>query len=137
MKNCGAGIIFICQNDILLLKKADKDHWDIPGGKKDDDENYASAAKRETKEEIGGLPTFKKVGYYVHETKKNKFKIYFAKVEKKFKCKLSDEHSDWDWFEIKDIPQNLHPKVAGALDFLKDALFRNVDKKVKNWFISF
>lgn len=137
MKNCGAGIVFIFNSQILLLKKKDKDVWDIPGGKKDEDESYTAAAKRETEEEIGILPKYKKIGYYLHETGKNKFKVYFAKVQKKIKCKLSEEHSDWDWFNIKELPPNLHPKVAGALDFLKDALFGNVNKNIKNWFTSF
>lgn len=137
MKNCGSGILFMCGSDLLLLKKTSKDVWDIPGGKKKEDESYLEAAKRETIEEIGQLPEFKKIGHYVHETNNNKFKIYYAKVPNKFKCKLSKEHSDYEWFYHKNLPQNLHVKVAGAIDFIQNALFQNVDKNVKNWFTSY
>ena len=137
MKNCGAGIIFICKDEILLLEKANKQFWDIPGGKKKSSESYGDAAKRESEEEIGILPKYKKIGFYVHEGKNNKFKVYFAKVDKKFKCRLSDEHTDWKWFQINKLPQNLHIKVAGAIDFLTDALYKNIDKKIQNWFTTF
>jgi 8-oxo-dGTP diphosphatase len=128
-KNEGAGIIFIHDDKILLLQN-DKGLWEIPGGKKNKGEKFLEAAIRETAEEIGYCPEFKKIGYYIHENNKNKFKIYFGLVDSKFECKISDEHIDWKWANIDKLPQQLlHVKVAGAIKFLnKNKLtFNNID----------
>jgi 8-oxo-dGTP pyrophosphatase MutT (NUDIX family) len=120
-----------------LTKKADKNLWDIPGGRKEDDESFFNAAKREAEEEIGKYPKFKKIGQYIEETKKFKYKVYFCKVENTFSCMLSKEHDDWNWFEINKLPQNLHKKVDGAIVFLKDFLKKNTKEKISDWFTSY
>lgn len=118
-KNVGAGIIFIAGNEILLLKNK-KGLWEIPGGRRDHvEEKLIDVARRETAEEIGHSPTFQKIGYYVSEKPKHKFKIYYGLVKKKFNCSISDEHEDWKWFNIKNLPQNLHNKIIGAIKLLK------------------
>ena len=133
MKNLGAGFIFIYKERILLLKKSDKDVWDIPGGRKQRKETYLQAATRETIEEIGVIPNFEKVGFYFREDKNNKYKIFYAKVVNPFKCFLSDEHEDYDWFPIKKLPQKLHKKISEAIDYL----IESIKKEQKNdWFIN-
>lgn len=121
-KNVGSGIIFISDRDILLVQNK-KGSWEIPGGRRDADEKLLDTARRETMEELGKCPSFKKIGYYVSEKPKYKFKIFFGIVRDKFKCVLSDEHSDYKWYNIKNLPQNLHPKIVGAVKFLKKSLF--------------
>ncbi|MBF0103676.1 MAG: NUDIX hydrolase [Desulfobacterales bacterium] len=57
----GAGILFYCNNEILLGKRLRNNFWDIwglwsiPGGKMDfeDDNDFWKTAVRETKEEFG------------------------------------------------------------------------------------
>lgn len=120
-KNVGAGIIFLVNNEILLLKNH-KGIWEIPGGKKEPREKLLNTARRETSEEIGYCPEFKKIGYFVSEKQNHKFKIYFGVVKSKFKCKLSHEHQDCAWFNVKKLPHNLHPKIVGAIEFLKKSL---------------
>ncbi len=120
-KNKGSGILFVCGDKVLLLQN-NKGIWEIPGGKKEPDENYLETAKRETWEEIGKCPTFLLIGKYLFLTKKNKFKIYIGLVKNKFTCLLSDEHERFEWFDVNDLPQPLHAKVAGALDMLKKHL---------------
>lgn len=135
MKNRGAGLLFVHENRILLLRKAKKQVWDIPGGQKNSEEDYLDAAKRETKEEIGKLPKYTQFAEYLYESEKNKFKIYFVKPESTFKCKLSDEHEAWGWFNIDNLPHRLHRKVRGAIEDLKSIL----DKKsrLNDWFTAF
>lgn len=123
-KNKGAGIIFL-HNDKVLLLKSSKNIWEIPGGRKESGENFLDAARRETLEEIGSCPSFKLIGKYIYENDKNKYKIYFGVVDKKFKCKISDEHEDWGWFNLKNLPQPLHVKVVGALKMLENFLVCN------------
>lgn len=122
MKNVGSGIIFICKDKILLLKN-NKNIWEIPGGRKDSGEKFIDTARRETTEEIGFCPEFKKIGYFMHEKTKYKFKIYFGIVKEEFNCNLSDEHNDYKWATINNLPQRLHNKILGALEFLKESYF--------------
>ena len=119
--NKGSGIIFLAGDKILLLQNPKK-IWEIPGGKKEKNEDYLTGAQRETLEEVGKCPAFKLFGNFVHQNKKNKFKIYFGKIDKPFTCKLSDEHLSYDWCDLNKLPQNLHKKITGAISFLKDKL---------------
>jgi 8-oxo-dGTP pyrophosphatase MutT (NUDIX family) len=133
MKNKGAGFLFMHGDKVLLLKKRNKNLWDIPGGHKEPKESFIEAAKRESKEEIGKLPKYKKAGYSLSESKKYKFKIYFAEVDKLFSCELSEEHESWGWFNIKNLPHKLHKKIRGAVQFLQQE--KNQTKQ--DWFSSF
>jgi 8-oxo-dGTP pyrophosphatase MutT (NUDIX family) len=117
-KNKGAGILFICDSKVLLLQNK-KGMWEIPGGKREKGEKPLDGARRETHEECGICPRFAMIGCYTFENLKNKYKIFFAKVKNKFNCEISNEHLKYNWFDIKKLPQPLHNKVAGALEFLK------------------
>jgi len=117
MKKKGAGIIFICGEEILLLQKF-KGIWEIPGGRKEKNEKYLNTARRETREECSICPEFKMIGNYIFENLKNKYVIYFAKVEEKFSCNLSNEHVNFKWFNIKNLPKNIHAKITDAVTFL-------------------
>jgi len=116
-KNKGAGILFICDDKVLLMQNK-KGLWEIPGGKREKGEKSLDAARRETHEECGICPSFGLIGSYIFENLKNKYKIFFAKVKNKFNCEISDEHSKYGWFNIKKLPQPVHNKVTGALKFL-------------------
>lgn len=133
MKNRGAGFLFMHGDKILLLKKTGKNLWDIPGGHKESKESFLDAAKRETIEEIGLLPDFTKLGFFLSESKKYKFKIYFAKVSNLFSCIISQEHESWDWFDINKLPHKLHKKIRGAIEFI----IRQKEKSKSDWFTSF
>lgn len=53
-KRMGSGVIIRNSNgEILVLKTAYKDHWEIPGGVVEENESPKQTAERETKEEIG------------------------------------------------------------------------------------
>ena len=117
MKNKGSGILFVFKNNILLLKN-NKGVWEIPGGKRDAGESFLHTAQRETYEETGHRPIFKLIGKYTYDNGKNKFKIFIGRVEKKFPIKLSTEHAQWKWFNIKKLPQHLHKKILGAIELV-------------------
>lgn len=118
--NKGAGIFFTNGKKVLLLKRAEKgdnkDTWTIPGGKIEEGESSIDAAKRESIEECGKLR-----GNRFHDIEQidgqHVWTTFFFKVDKLFKCKLSDEHSDWNWFNISELKDlNLHPKFKENLD---------------------
>jgi dATP pyrophosphohydrolase len=122
-KNQGAGILFYTDDSFLLLKKRKNSLWEVAGGKKRVNEKYYDAAQRETKEEIGFLPKFKKTGFQLVETEKHQFKIYFAKVDKKFSCKLSDEHTDYKWIKFNNSKNyEMHVKIKKAVEFLQKTI---------------
>lgn len=116
----GAGIFFTDGEKVLLLKRAEKGDnkgtWCLPGGKVEEGESLIDAATREAKEECG-----KVVGSRFEDLKEvdanHHWTSFFFRVSKPFDCKLSDEHSDWKWFDIKGLDKiNLHPKLKENID---------------------
>jgi 8-oxo-dGTP diphosphatase len=47
-----AGCLIIRKKGLLLLYREDEKHWEVPGGKVEEEESPTEAAKREAKEEI-------------------------------------------------------------------------------------
>lgn len=116
-----AAILFTDGKSILMLKRAGEgDHigtWALPGGKAAKGETEIGNAVRETKEETGltSIPGYRFDSMTTHNGKQ-KFTVFFYKIQKPFDVQISKEHSDWKWVafdEIKD--QKLHPKFKQAL----------------------
>ncbi|WP_165602616.1 NUDIX domain-containing protein [Candidatus Terasakiella magnetica] len=119
---------------ILMMEKAGKSHWDIPGGKLDAGEDMAKSIAREILEEIG----FDKVNVgdiiyagrrsFEEKDKAERVMIFYAcEIDHKFeKIKLSDEHSAWRMMSAHDIKDQkkyeINPVVRAALNvaFAKD-----------------
>ena len=118
--NKGAGIFFTDGKKVLLLKRAEKSDsygpWGLPGGKVEEGETLIDAARRESKEECGKVK-----GQRFEDLKEtdgqHNWTTFFFKIQKPFSCKLSNEHSDWKWFDINELDKiNLHPKLKENLD---------------------
>ena len=135
----GAGIFFTDGEKTLLLKRSDKGDnggtWGIPGGKTEAGETAIGTAMRESKEECGVVKgkRFDNLdsldGHYQWTT-------FFFKINKPFKCKLSDEHTDWKWVSIESMGEmNLHPKLRKNLSRYKKAVKKNFTKSLffKEW----
>lgn len=119
MKKCkGSGIIFICQNKVLLIQN-NRGIWEIPGGRKEFNESYLQAAKRETLEEVGWCPYMDVSGEYTYHGKKTKYKVYYVVLDYAFKCNLSKEHINWKWFSLDKLPVRMNKKIIDALGFLQ------------------
>ena len=109
---------------LLLRHSYGKRHWTPPKGHVDPGEDEITAAKRETEEEAGISPRdydiiegFKHTLFYKARGKEKAVDYWLAKV-KDYNCsvKLSDEHQDFKWLEIK--------KACDVADFdeMKNAL---------------
>lgn len=123
--NCGKHYFFnakptatvILSNDkgqILLLKRADepsKGWWDLPGGFVDEDESLEEAAQRELMEEVGLQATdltyagsFPDDYYYRGEIIPVVGVIFTGKVKDESKATISDEATEFKFFNKQDIP---------------------------------
>ncbi|WEL23830.1 NUDIX hydrolase [Candidatus Nanohalovita haloferacivicina] len=58
-----AGNLIIRDGKILLLYREDEGHWEVPGGKVEEEESPIDAAVREAREEIGVEVELKKPFY--------------------------------------------------------------------------
>ncbi|MBI2426917.1 MAG: NUDIX domain-containing protein [Candidatus Kerfeldbacteria bacterium] len=118
------------EGKILLIKRASTNtiagYWDIPGGRMDFGEGLEAGLKREIKEEAGldlatiaaplSVTTFHpKVNPDVQIVRM----IFWCTVASHNNVKLSEEHSEYGWFDLLDaLKLNLYCNA------LKEALVR-------------
>lgn len=115
-----AGIFFTDGQKVLLLKRSKKGDnegtWGLPGGKVEENETLIDAAKREAKEECGKVEGSRFEDIKEQDGMHN-WTTFFFKIKKPFDCKLSDEHTDYKWVDIKEIEKyKLHPELKKNLD---------------------
>jgi 8-oxo-dGTP pyrophosphatase MutT (NUDIX family) len=131
-KKRAAGIFFILKtedgNKVLILKRATQpfiNYWCLPGGKAHIDEPTLNAAIRETVEEVGHF-SGKKVGGLSHKHKDLTWTTFFYTIKKPFTPKLSDEHSDYKWIDLKNLDkQNLLPAFKKHIGEYKAFLIKH------------
>ena len=95
-------------NYLVLLYGAG--HWDYVKGHVEPDEEEEETVMRETEEEAGIvdldlIPGFKERISYVYDTRGKKVAkevVYLLAETKTEKVKLSDEHKDSRWLELRD-----------------------------------
>ena len=86
------GCVIVRDNSILLLHRIDKDWWEVPGGKSEEDESLEQTAKREAREELGiDVRIIRKLG----RTKFNNFQFDL----------------DYAWF-LAEIINEQSPKIG-------------------------
>lgn len=116
----GSGIFFTNGQKVLLLKRSKKGDnsgtWGLPGGKVEEDESLIDAAKREAKEECGNLEGSRFEDLNSDDGLHN-WTTFFFRVDNLFKCKLSDEHTDYEWIDLNKLNDyKLHPQFIKNLD---------------------
>lgn len=119
-------IIMPRKNEILMMEKAGKKHWDLPGGKLDRDEDMEAGLRREIREETGLDAKIGRVVHVGHRSfdeadKLDRIMIFYRceTPQKLEKIKLSDEHSQWRIFTPQDLKNEkkyeINPVVRAAL----------------------
>lgn len=118
----GLGIMIKDGNKILLGHRCDnyKDtggiyepgSWTIPGGKQEYCETIFEGAIRETKEETNLDVSDLEVYSVADDIQPNKHFVTIHIIANKFAGKLKNleptKHSEWKWFELDNLLQNLY-----------------------------
>lgn len=136
-KNNGAGILFLNSGMVLLgLRNKNINNantWSIPGGKiSKKDKSFWDTARRECIEEVGFFPEFFKKNC-VLSNKNDQGRIYITyviNVDDNFKdllnsnFKKNDEFEKISWFDLYDLPKNIHPKTNLVIDKYRSTVCR-------------
>lgn len=117
---------FIIDGDdrVLVLKRSDSDvHkagiWEIPGGRLDLGENPFEGLKRETKEETGlDIEVFEPLAikHFTREDNQVITMIVFLCKALKGKIKLSKEHTEYEWIDVRNAKKKLNPFFHPEID---------------------
>ncbi|CAM5998809.1 unnamed protein product [Sphagnum balticum] len=121
-----AGLLIVTKDKkVLFLKRGpDGDHpneWGLPGGKIEDGETPVEAAIRETHEEAGYYLAETEPEYWTRQIREEDgravdFTTYRLKIDKEFTPVLSNESSGYQWCDLDNPPQPLHPGCQISID---------------------
>ncbi len=127
----GAGILVLNEkNQLLLLRRSDNLCWGLPGGALEPGENPNETALRETYEETGleldkitlfdvfSGPEF----FYQYPNGDQVYNVsisYVARLNGSQPQITLQEHSDYQFFNLNDLPENISPPVKPIIqDFI-------------------
>ena len=86
--------------------------WTFPGGKQEYDETIFEGAMREVKEEINLDISDLEIFNAADDIQPNKHYITIQIIANKFEGELKNleptKHSEWKWFDLTNLPENLY-----------------------------
>lgn len=110
-----AGIMYIDDNSVLLLKRMDGS-WGFPGGKIEAGEKTIDAALRESAEEVGFKPDYDQLWQIDFS---NNGRVQFTT----YCCRMgfepilnTSEHTEFRWCAFGDLPDVMHPNARKTLE---------------------
>lgn len=119
-----AGCLIIEDRKLLLLHRGDNDHWEVPGGKVEEDESPTETAVREADEEIGVEVSLEKPFYsgeFQHNRKLFLWHGYIAEIQEGRPELQEDKFSEKKWFTRADLEKE---SLAPNLKQIQPALRR-------------
>src|SRR5690242_11442570 len=133
----GAAILVLDEQDrLLLMKRSDSGCWGPPGGATEPGEVVEEAAKRETFEEtnleIGKTSLFGVFSgpelYYKYPNGDEVYNVTIVYLARDWRgtIKLNDEHTEWKWFPVDGIPDDVSPPIQPVIEQLR-TVFSNRD----------
>ena len=134
-----ASVVFTTPDGrVLLIRRSPLDdhrpgEWCLPGGKADEGEDFEDCARREATEEIGDcsldgmeeLDRARTPNDWEHVT-------YVVPVKESFKPKLSEEHDDYVWAPVTDLPEKTHPGFRKTVDGIIEDSSKSNSKPVQD-----
>ena len=119
-------------NKVLLLKRNDGNNvWEIPGGKRENNEDIVDALKREVKEETGLTINEYKIVYVFpifenHPVLKPFLNIGYLCLVDNSDVVISDEHIDYKWVSVEELANYLDNDIYN--DLLTNGMIRELEK---------
>jgi ADP-ribose pyrophosphatase YjhB (NUDIX family) len=120
------------QNRLLLMKRSDSGCWGPPGGAVEPGEVVESAARREVREETGlelgemslfGVFSGPELFYrYPNGDEVYNVTIVYLTHEWRDEIRLNDEHIEWGWFAVTEVPEDISPPIQPVIDQFKKGL---------------
>lgn len=116
-----SGPIIIRDNKVLLDIQGEDTFWKFCGGKVREDETLEQTAVRRAKEELGiNIKIKNSTPFLFHVSKEKdgeKFDVVLAHFLTDFSGDIhpSEEVSQFDWHEVKKLPQNIAPNIIPTL----------------------
>ena len=101
-----AGNIIIEDGKLLLLFREDEDHWEVPGGKVEENESPTQAAVREVEEEIGVEIELEKpfyTGEFQHNGELFEWNSYIASIKDGRPEIQESKFSELKWFSKEEF----------------------------------
>ncbi len=126
----GAALLVVdAEKRLLLLKRSDNHCWGLPGGAVEPGEVVEAAARRELREETSlGVDEMSLFGvfsgpelFYVYPNDDEVYNIIIVYLARDARgpLRLNQEHTEWRWFAIADIPADISPPVRPIIEQFK------------------
>lgn len=121
---CSGGLILSQKTKrfLLLLRNNGKTagSWGFVGGKKEPiDKTSLDVLQREIEEELGILPSIKKIiplELYVSTDQQFEYNTYIIIVDDEFVPRLNNEHSAYAWCDYDSWPKPLHKRINSSFN---------------------
>ena len=120
---------------VLLLQRNDGNNvWEIPGGKRENNEHIVDALKREIKEETGLTINEYKIVYVSpifenHPVLKPFLNIGYLCLVDNSDVVISDEHIDYKWVSVEELANYLDNYIYN--DLLNNGMISELKKEGK------
>lgn len=117
---------------ILLLQRNDGNNaWEIPGGKRENNEDIDDALRREVKEETGLIIKEYKLVYVSpifenHPVLKPFLNIGYLCFTEESDVSISNEHLDYKWVSVEELINHLDKDIYN--DLLKNGMIIELKK---------
>jgi 8-oxo-dGTP pyrophosphatase MutT (NUDIX family) len=126
----GAAILMVdTEERLLLMKRSDSGRWGPPGGSTEPGERVEEAAQREALEETGlqvlqmdlfGVFSGPEL-YYKYPNGDEVYNVTIVYLSRQFtgSIKINDEHTEWRWFAVGELPENISPPMIPSIEKFK------------------
>jgi len=126
----GAAALIVDEQDrLLLMKRSDSGCWGPPGGEVELGEVVETAARREVREETGlevgemslfGIFSGPELFYrYPNGDEVYNVTIIYMARDMCGQVRLNCEHTEWRYFAIANIPENISPPIKPVIEQFK------------------
>jgi ADP-ribose pyrophosphatase YjhB (NUDIX family) len=121
-----SGPVIVENNKVLLDKQGTDDFWKFCGGKIKEGETLSETAIRRSKEELGiEIELQETTPFILYTTKETPVDqpidvilVHFMATRKN-EIVPGNEVSEWNWFDINNLTENLAPNIKPVLKHFK------------------